>query len=176
MGSPYVGEIRLFAGTFAPVGWAFCDGSAQSIAEYSVLYNLIGTTYGGDGVNTFNLPNLQSRVPIHQGSAPFGSFVIGQSGGVETVTLNSTQVGSHSHALQAIAGGAASASPANAYPATTSSTQQGTALYGAGSGKPTTLSPQSVSSSAGGSPHSNLQPYLAVSYIISLFGIYPSQN
>ena len=144
MGSPYVREIRMFADNFAPLGWAFCNGAAISITENATLFNLIGATYGSDGVNSFNLPSLQSRVPIHQGSAPFGTFTIGQPGGAEAVTLSGSQISSHTHTPQAVSGGASVASPANAYPATTSSTQPGTALYGTGSGKPVTLSSLSV--------------------------------
>src|SRR6516164_5841786 len=93
MSSPFVGEIRMFAGNFAPVGWAFCNGALAPISQYDTLFNLIGTTYGGDGVNTFALPNLQSRVPVHVGPG----FALGQTGGAETVTLNTSQIPAHSH-------------------------------------------------------------------------------
>src|SRR5512140_3522904 len=112
MSTPYVGEIRMFAGNFAPVGWSFCDGSLLAISQNDVLFNLIGTTYGGDGIQTFNLPNLQSRVPIHQGVLAGTTFVIGQQGGTETVTLTTQQIPAHTHAAQA-GGSGTSNSPAN---------------------------------------------------------------
>ena len=177
MATPFIGEIRMFAGTFAPLDWAFCDGAAISIAENPILFQLIGTTYGGDGVNTYNLPDLRSRVPIHQGSAPFGTFVIGQPGGVEQVALTSAQIGLHTHTLQAVSNGMSVASPApNAFPAPLATNQTGAALYGTGNGAPTQLSPSAIGHSPGGQPHSNLQPYLAVNFIIALFGIFPSQG
>src|SRR5579864_6802858 len=97
MGTPYVGEIRMFAGNFAPAGWALCQGQSLAIADNDVLFNLIGTTYGGDGQTTFNLPNLASRVPVHMGTGGGGSYIIGQSAGVESVTLTTSQIPAHSH-------------------------------------------------------------------------------
>src|ERR1051326_1475358 len=101
MSTPYIGEIRLFAGNFAPVGWLFCDGSTLPISQYDVLFNLIGTTYGGDGQNTFDLPDLRGRVPLHQGSNQASTYVLGEEGGVESVTLTTQQIPQHTHALQA---------------------------------------------------------------------------
>src|SRR5262245_51349271 len=101
MAQPYVGEIRMFAGNFAPAGWMFCSGQLLPISEFETLFNLIGTTYGGDGQSTFALPNLQSRVPIHQGSG----FVIGQAAGSESVTLTTSQIPNHNHVPQALTGG-----------------------------------------------------------------------
>jgi microcystin-dependent protein len=169
MSDPYIGEVRMFGGNFAPAGWAFCDGSVIEIASNPTLFTLIGTTYGGDGAQTFKLPDLRSRVPVHQGSG----FVIGQAAGVETVTLSGPQMPPHTHLLQATSEGGVSV-PGGALPATTVSPQAGTMLYGKGTTKPTTLSPQSITANTGGQPHENIQPYVCVSYIISLFGVFPS--
>ncbi|BDI33581.1 tail Collar domain-containing protein [Capsulimonas corticalis] len=165
MSEPYIGEIRLVGFSFAPVGWAFCDGSLQSIAENTTLFQIIGTTYGGDGQNTFALPNLQGRVPIHQGNG----FVIGQIAGSETVTLTSQQLPSHKHALAASTGAATSTSPANANLAAS-----GIDVYIS----PTSPVSTTTSSTAagGGQPHENMMPFTCINYIIALFGVFPSQN
>lgn len=164
MSNPYVGEIRLFAGNFAPQGWLFCDGSLVAITENPTLFQLIGTTYGGDGQRTFALPDLRGRVPIHQGSG----LVIGQSGGSETVTLNTLQLPAHVH--HEVGNGSASASsPAGNVLANPSANAifttdaPGTPLAG--------NAPQ-----GGSQPHNNLQPYACVTYIISAFGIFPTQS
>jgi microcystin-dependent protein len=174
MSQPYIGEIRMFGGNFAPLDWSFCNGALLSIADYSALFNLIGTTYGGDGQNTFALPNLQSRVPVHQGNG----YALGQAGGLESVTLAANQVGAHNHTFNAVNSGASPVqSPAGALPGVSTSVgQAGTLQYGNGAGNPTTLIPASIGANPGGQPHSNLQPYVAVNFIISLFGIYPSQG
>ena len=171
---PYIGEVRLFAGNFAPADWAFCDGTKLAIAQYDTLYQLIGTTYGGDGQTNFALPDLRSRVPLHVGPG----VTQGQAGGVETVTLNTGQIAAHTHPLRGISSSNAR-SPAGAYPAAVTKTTGGLVptLYGTGGGKPTTLSPQSIGLSAGGNqPHGNVQPYLALNFIISLFGIFPPRS
>ncbi len=167
MSTPYVGEIRLFAGNFAPVGWALCQGQLLPISENEVLFQLIGTTYGGDGQSTFSLPDLRGRVPLHQGPG----FVIGQQGGVEQVTLTSAQVPSHNHSLQATAAAASAASgPSGSLLATAS-----VAVYG--SGDPlTSMAAQGLSPAGGSQPHSNMAPYNVLNYIISLFGVFPSQS
>jgi microcystin-dependent protein len=176
MGNPYVGEIRMFAGNFAPANWAFCNGALLSISENQTLFTLIGTTYGGDGQSTFALPNLQSRAPIHAGALSGTNYVLGQTGGLENVTLATTQIPAHSHTLNAVSPGASVPSPANALPGVSSSTTQpGTLQYGTGA-EPTTFVPATIGSAGGNQPHSNIQPYLAISFIISLFGIFPSQN
>jgi microcystin-dependent protein len=173
MSDPYIGEIRMFAGNFAPAGWAFCDGSLQSIAENSTLFNLIGTTYGGDGINTFALPDLRSRVPIHLGSNGVNTYVIGQSGGVEQVTLTVGQLPTHNHA------------PALASTATTGSSSPAGDVWANGPGikqfSPVanangTMATTTIPLQGGSQPHDNMLPFLAVSYIIALFGVYPSQN
>lgn len=174
MSQPYVGEIRLFGGNFAPAGWNFCDGSILAISENDVLFQLIGTTYGGDGQQTFALPDLRGRVPVHQGTLAGGSsYVIGQTGGVESVTVTTAQLPSHSHPMSATGSGQ-QASPQNAYFATLSSNQAGANAYDV-SPTSTPLVPASILAVGGDQPHTNIQPTLFVSYIISLFGIFPSQ-
>lgn len=174
MAQPYVGEIRIFAGNFAPAGWMFCDGQLLPISENETLFQLIGTTYGGDGQSTFGLPDMRGRLNVHQGSG----FVLAEMGGVETVTLTVPQIANHSHQVVA-------AVPANAPPTATNATSPspvnnrpalGTSkIYAASTVTPTALMNAAVITSAGGSqPHSNLMPYLCVNYIISLFGIFPS--
>jgi microcystin-dependent protein len=167
MAQPYVGEIRMFAGNFAPAGWMFCEGQLLPISENETLFNLIGTTYGGDGQSTFALPDLRGRVPIHFGS---GS-VLAETGGVETVTLTASQIPAHSHALLASTDPANSLNPQNSVLATTA-----TATPYISIAPNSALSPQSVSSTGGSQPHNNFQPYLCVDFIISLFGIFPSQT
>lgn len=171
MSNPFVGEIRMFAGLFAPLNWHFCDGSLIPISQNNVLYQLIGTTYGGDGLTTFALPDLRSRVPMHQG----GVNVLGQSAGVENVSLTVAQMPSHSHQMNATSSGQV-LSPGNALPAIPTSTHAGEIdLYGPTGTKPTNLNPASVQLHGQSLPHNNIQPYLAINFIISMVGIYPSQ-
>lgn len=170
MSNPFVGEIRIFAGNFAPLGWTFCDGSLQSIAQNTTLFALIGTTYGGDGQQTFALPDLRGRVPIHQGAGPgLSQRTIGESSGSETVTLTAAQMPVHTHALQAssaLANGSAGSAGVLA----------ATAVNIYGNGPPTTpMATQAVTPLGGGQPHENMAPFVAINYIISLFGIFPSQ-
>jgi len=170
MAQPYVGEIRMFAGNFAPAGWMFCEGQLLPISEYETLFNLIGTTYGGDGQSTFALPDLRGRVPIHFGNG----FTLAETGGVEEVTLTVSQIPAHSHPCLGSNNLANAVAPANTLvPASPSSAT--TFPYGTDN-PPATLSPQSVSSVGGSQPHNNFQPYLCVDFIISLFGIFPSQT
>ncbi|HYX51866.1 MAG TPA: tail fiber protein [Candidatus Limnocylindrales bacterium] len=166
MGTPYVGEIRMFAGNFAPVGWAFCNGATLAISENDVLFNLIGTTYGGDGQNTFNLPNLASRVPVHVGPG----FVIGQSGGVESVTLTTSQIPAHSHVPLCNSGAGTNASPQNDVWAALDSNVYSDAAPSV------TMAAQALGSAGGSQPHDNMVPFLCINFIISLFGIFPSQT
>lgn len=166
MAQPYVGEIRLFAGNFAPAGWLFCDGSLQSISENETLFQLIGTTYGGDGQNTFGLPDLRSRVPVHQGAG----VVIGQTGGVETVTLNSNQIPSHTHTVLASSDAASTNVPSGSVVlATPSYNAYRASVPGAALNAP-------LPNVGGSQAHNNMQPYLALNYIISLYGIFPSPS
>lgn len=173
MAQPFVGEIRMFAGNFPPVGWMFCSGQLISIAEYDTLYTLIGTTYGGDGQSTFRLPDLQSRVPIHYGKGITGSdHVLSEAGGVENVTLNTLQIPQHNHALLATTNLADTASPANAQFSTNA---PGSKMYS--SGTPTIpLNNNTITPTGGSQPHDNLQPYLCISFIISLYGVYPQPS
>jgi microcystin-dependent protein len=166
MGSQYIGEIRMFAGNFAPLDWALCNGQLLPISQYEALYQLIGTTYGGDGTNTFALPNLQSRIPVHQGSG----FVLGQLSGSEQVTLTTQQIPSHTHTANATNVAADQASPKGYIWAQSTLNQYGT-------NPPTTaMSPAAIGNSGGSTPHDNMTPYLVVNFIIALFGVFPSQN
>jgi microcystin-dependent protein len=173
MAQPFIGEIRMFCGNFAPVNWAFCNGAAVAINENEALFQLIGTTYGGDGQNTFALPNLQSRIPIHQGTDSTGmTYVIGAVGGAETVTLTPAQMPIHTHVPQAATGaaGTSSDSPQNNYWSgwtggqfsnqPVSANMSGTAIGPAGSSQ----------------PHDNMPPFLVINFIIALYGIFPSQS
>ncbi len=167
MAQPYVGEIRMFAGNFAPAGWMFCEGQLLPISENETLFNLIGTTYGGDGQSTFALPDLRGRLPIHFGNG----FTLAQSGGVEAVTLSATQIPAHSHQFMATSTNANDANPAN------NVASQVTAGFPYVNTVPTVaMAPQSVISTGGSQPHDNFQPYLCIDFIISLFGIFPSQT
>lgn len=176
MSTPYMGEIRMFGFPRIPVGWHVCDGSLLAIAEYDALYNLLGTTYGGDGQTTFGIPDLRGRVPIHQGTGPgLTNRVLGQLAGVETVTLSVAQMPSHTHAWIATQGAASSPTPSNnvilATPAT--DTQYLTAITGY-TAYP--LAANTLAASGNSQPHENIMPTLTVNFCISLFGIYPSQS
>jgi microcystin-dependent protein len=172
MTSPYIGEIRLFGGSFAPQNWAFCNGALLPVQNFEPLFTLIGTTYGGDGVNNFALPNLCSRVPVHQGA---GGYVMGMTGGQETVTLTDATMPVHNHPLYSAAGGQVQ-SPDGALLTTTASTQDGTLIYGTGSSNLTSLTSPTIQMSGGSQPHDNIQPYLALNFIIALYGIWPPQG
>ncbi len=170
MGTPYVGEIRMFAGNFAPVGWMFCQGQLLPISEYDTLFNLIGTTYGGDGQSTFALPNLQSRVPVHMGTGPNGqTFVLGQMAGEETVTLTTSQIPSHTHVPQANSNNGTQVSPSGNVWANSTNFPYSTNAPNAA------MDPAAVGLTGGSQPHDNMIPFLAVNFIISLFGIFPTQ-
>jgi microcystin-dependent protein len=165
MAQPYVGEVRIFAGNFAPAGWMFCEGQLLPISENETLFQLIGTTYGGDGESTFALPDLRGRLPIHQGN----SFILAETGGVEAITLTVQQVPAHSHPLLGSTTIASDTSAAGKVPAQTSTfdfyqSLPSNALLGA----------TSIASTGGSQPHTNFQPYLCLNFIISLFGIFPS--
>jgi len=168
---PYVGQIILFAGNFAPAGWAFCDGQLMPISENETLFQLLGTTYGGDGQETFALPDLRGRVPLHMGTsnADGSTYQIGEQGGVETVTLTSQQIPSHSHVPVASRGGVASTSPANNMLSAGAVT-----MYTNSLSAPVAMAP--LAQTGGNQPHDNLQPYLCVNYVISLFGVFPTQT
>lgn len=168
MSQPYVGEIRIFAGNFAPVGWAFCDGSLQAISQNETLFNLIGTTYGGDGQTTFALPDLRGRAPIHVGPG----FALAQSGGVEEVTLTTNQIPAHAHTPLAAAG--APGNPANSPLNNVWSGWTGGQFTNATPS--VAMDPAAIGSMGGSQPHDNMVPYLTINFIISLFGVFPSQT
>ena len=166
MSSPFIGEIRMFGGNFAPVGWAFCNGAVMAIDQNDALFNLIGTTYGGDGQTTFALPDLQSRIPIHVGPG----FALGQSGGAETVTLTSSQIPAHSHVPQANSNVGTQSGPGGGVWAQSTLDQFSSAA-------PTvTMAPAALGSAGGSQPHDNMMPFLVVNFILSLFGVFPSQS
>jgi microcystin-dependent protein len=167
MAQPYVGEIRMFAGNFNPAGWMFCEGQFLPISENETLFQLIGTTYGGDGQSTFALPDLRGRLPIHQGNG----FTLAETGGAEEITLTVNQIASHTHAALGSTNTGTGTAPSNNVlsnlPVATNS------AYGSDNPQ-INLDPQSMSPVGGSQPHTNFQPYLCVNYIISLFGIFPS--
>lgn len=176
MAQPYVGEIRMFGGSFAPAGWMMCSGQTIPISENDTLFNLIGTTYGGDGQETFNLPNLNGRVPVHQGQGPgiSQSYVIGEAAGVEQVTLTTQQIPNHSHTPLATNQGPVN-SPQGALLGIPNGGPPGTNIYGPDVPLQA-LSPSTLQPAGGSQPHENMQPYLCVTFIISLYGVYPTQN
>jgi len=171
MSSPYIGEIRMFGGNYAPYGWNFCDGSLVAISENPTLYNLIGTTYGGDGTSTFALPNLLGRMPIHAGTGQgTQTYVLGQLGGLEQVSLLTTQIPSHNHTLFGSTDAANASVPTGNVLAATGGNTYIKANAGAA------MNAASVGPAGGGVPHDNMMPFLCVSFIIALVGIYPSQS
>jgi microcystin-dependent protein len=157
----------MFAGNFAPAGWMFCEGQLLPISENETLFQLIGTTYGGDGQSTFALPDLRGRIPIHQGNG----FILAETGGVEEVTLTVNQIPVHSHPWLASGGSAVTQTPTNNMLAGSQAT-----IYFNLPDNPTNLSPLSMGATGGSQPHTNFQPYLCIDFIISLFGIFPSPS
>ncbi len=164
--TPYVGEIRMFGGNFPPLGWMFCEGQLLPISEYETLFQLIGTTYGGDGQETFALPDLRGRTPVHQGSG----YIIGEMGGVEQVTLTVAQIPNHTHPMVATGAAGTDTTPASSLLPSSAVAS----IYDVG--PDTTLSPQAVSPAGGSQPHENMQPFLVINYIISLYGVFPSPS
>ena len=165
MAQPYVGEIRIFAGNFAPAGWMFCEGQLLPISENETLFQLIGTTYGGDGQSTFALPDLRGRLPLHQGNG----FILAETGGAEQITLTVNQVPAHSHPLLGSGVSGVQASPSGSLLATsTVITPYAPETANAA------MAPTAIGVVGGSQPHNNFQPYLCVDFIISLFGIFPS--
>jgi len=172
MSEPFIGNIMMFGGTFAPLGWAFCDGSLMAIAGNEALFTLIGTTYGGDGQNTFALPDLRSRIPIHQGQgAGLSNYVMGQVGGVEQVTLIAQNLPVHNHVVTSNSGAANSSDPANNFPAAQSDLLAYTATPANA-----IMKANATTNSPGGLPHDNIMPYQCLNYVIALEGIFPTQN
>jgi len=164
MAQPYVGEIRMFAGNFAPAGWMFCEGQLLPISENEILFQLLGTTYGGDGQSTFALPDLRGRIPIHQGNG----FILAETGGVESVTLTVQQIAAHSHPMLASTNFGNTAQPNNLIVGASSTFD----LY-IDNAATNAMAP-AVGPTGGSQPHTNFQPYLCVDFIISLFGLFPS--
>jgi len=175
MSEPYIGEIRMFGGNFAPAGWAFCDGQLLPISEYDTLFTLIGTTYGGDGQSTFALPDMRSRVPLHCGSLLGRSFILGEMGGAESVTLTSQQIPSHTHPIIGSADrGSAAFTNLTGFPAAT--VAAGTAMYGTSDNNVQPMAAGAITPTGGAQPHDNMAPYLGVNFIISLFGVFPHES
>lgn len=168
---PFVGEIRMFAGSFAPQGWSMCDGQLLPISENEVLFNLIGTIYGGDGQSTFALPDLQSRAPVDDGQGPgLPNHPLGEQSGAEAVTLTVGTMAAHAHGLGASTTEGVSSDPAGRVVATSPSV---TLFYDDNPNPGAALNSAVIQLDGGGQPHENIQPYLVVNHIISLFGAYP---
>lgn len=175
MSDPFIGQIMMFGGNFAPRGWALCDGQLLQIANNTALFSLLGTTYGGDGRTTFGLPDLRGRAPLHAGSGPgLTPRNLGQRGGGETNTLTVQQMPSHTHAPNAVAGAANQQSPANNFPA--SEAAGVTATYSNQASPDTTMNALAVGNAGGGQAVNNMQPYVTVNFIIALVGVFPSRN
>lgn len=176
MSDPFIGEIRMFAGSFAPLGWAFCNGQILSIAQNQALFSLLGTTYGGDGQTTFALPNLQSRVPIHVGrGAGLSQYSLGHEYGSEQHALFPNEMPAHSHPVNAVSTGGNQAEPTNGFPAVEST---GTSLDYSNSAPDTTMNSQMIGNTGENQPQpfSIVQPVLCVNFIIALTGIYPPRS
>ena len=170
MANPYIGEIRMFGGNFAPQGWALCNGQLMAISQNEALFSLIGTTYGGDGQQTFALPDLQGRLPVHQG----GGSILGQKAGSESITLIAAQVPAHNHAAFGTTASANTGAPAGALYAATDTAHQLYALATAGTSA--AMAAQTLNPGGNPVPHDNLMPFVVITFIISLNGIYPSQT
>jgi len=170
MATQYIGEIRMAGFNFAPVDWALCNGQLLSIAQNTALFQLIGTTYGGDGQTTFALPNLQGRIPFHQGSHVGDDLVLGQVSGAESVTLLTSEIPSHTHPLGASSGSGTRPSPAGGVWAASTLGQFSTGA------NTQTMDPSTLVATGGGQPHDNMPPFLVVNFIIALFGVFPSQS
>ncbi len=172
MSEPFIAEIRIFAGNFAPRGWAFCNGQLLPVSQNTALFSLIGTTYGGDGRQTTALPNLQGRAPMHPGRGPgLTARRLGQSGGVETVRLSEAQMPNHKHEVNVTAGPGNRPGPAgNVFARAIGATPYKAA------GNMTAMADQALISTGGSQPHNNLQPFLAINFIIALIGLYPSRS
>jgi microcystin-dependent protein len=174
MSEPFLGEIRMVGFNFAPQGWALCNGQLLPITQNTALFSLLGTFYGGDGRTTFALPDLQSRVAVHQGQGiGLSPYVIGQNGGTEYVTLTAGQMPNHNHPVNCVGNGGNQASPTGNLPAIEST---GTSLDYSNASGGAAMNPAMIGATGGGQPHPNLQPYLVVNFIIALQGIYPSRN
>jgi microcystin-dependent protein len=175
MSEPFIAEVRIFAGNFAPRNWAFCDGQLLPIAQNTALFSLIGSTYGGDGRTTTGLPDLQGRAPMHPGRGPgLTSRRLGQKLGTETVTLSELQIPSHSHTLRVHAGGSTPVGPS--VTASLANSRTINAWQTNTTANLVTMAPETLSNTGGGQSHTNVQPYLTLNFIIALQGLYPSRS
>ena len=174
MSEPFLGEIRVVSFQFAPKGWAFCNGQLLAINQNQAIFAIMGTTYGGNGTTNFALPNLMGRVPTHTGNSVSNSVVLGQSGGETEHTLTVSELPAHTHPMQAATDFANSSLPAGALPA--AKPRGGRDIYAPGGGPLTALDPAAISAAGSSQPHTNMQPYLALNFIIALQGIFPSRN
>jgi microcystin-dependent protein len=171
---PYVAEIRIFAGNFAPRGWAFCNGQLLPISKNTALFSLIGTTYGGDGKTNFALPNLQGSIPIQQGQGSGSLYYLGETGGSPIVTLTANEIPRHNHTLQADPQPGNSSQPIGSNPMALARSGATNIYYNSNPGEQ--MNQQALSNAGGSQPHNNLQPYLALNFIIALQGVYPPRN
>ncbi|MDE2595704.1 MAG: phage tail protein [Sphingomonadales bacterium] len=181
MAQGFIGEIRMFGGTYAPQNWMFCQGQALPIAQYDAMFALLGTTYGGDGQNTFNLPDLRGRAPVHIGTGPgLSTYVQGQMAGSTSVTLNAAQMPAHSHsAMVSTNTGNVTAPSAAVVPATPVDTLAFPTFYvvpGTSTVTPTAMAATSITNQGGGQPHANVMPYVGMNFIICAFGVFPQRN
>lgn len=172
MSEPYIGEIKICSFNFPPKGWALCNGQLLAINQNQALFSILGTTYGGNGQTTFALPDLRGRLPIHFGAGSGGSYTLGQRGGAETVTINLQTMPAHTHAFRDDSGNAAASRPSGALLATVTNN---VSLY-SNAAPNATLNPQSIAAIGGSQPHTNVQPYLTLNFVIALVGIFPSRN
>lgn len=173
MSEPFVGEIRMFAGNFAPRGWAFCDGQLLAVSQNDALFSLLGTIYGGDGRTTYGLPDMRGRIPIHAGSGPgLSQRRLGSKSGSEKLTLTVNQMPAHTHGMKGSSDSGSAASPSNATVGRTTNFD----FYRASGSPGANMSSTAISSVGGSQSHTNLQPFLCIYFIIALFGIYPSRN
>jgi microcystin-dependent protein len=174
MSSPFLAEIRIFTGNFAPVGWATCDGQVMPISQNTALFSLLGTTYGGNGTTNFALPNLQGAAPLNAGQGPGLTLRNqGESGGEQSVTLLGTEMPAHSHTAQAYAGAGGQGPAGNSW---SDPNERGIGAYAPSSGSNVAMNPMSLSASGGGLPHNNMMPYLCLTFIIALQGIFPARS
>lgn len=172
MSEPFVGEIRMFAGNFAPRGWAFCDGQLLAVSQNDALFSLLGTVYGGDGRTTFGLPDLRGRIPVHAGSGPgLSPRRLGAKGGTETVTITTNTLPSHNHTVYSSASGTAQSSPVGNVPLA-----DRVQVYSGSLDRPFDAAENIIGNTGGSRSHTNLQPFLCINFIIALFGIYPSRQ
>lgn len=174
MSNPFVAEIRIFAGNFAPTGWALCNGQLMPISQNTALFSLLGTTYGGDGKSNFALPNLQGTAPMQQGQGPgLSQRVLGETGGEQRVTLLQTEMPAHTHSVQCVSAGGGTNSPQNAIWA---GGGRGAPPMYTPAGNSASMSPFAVSQAGGNLPHNNMPPFLGLTFIIALQGVFPARS